>query len=95
MGTRSSTVRPPAHAELARLVVRDVVVECERALESPTPETGVRAAVHAGLVALGELGTDDPSTQLRAIEFEADRVDVYGFERIRARLAYARALLKL
>ena len=95
MSELDPTARPPDHVELARRIVRDVVRACEEALASPSPEDGLRAAVHDGLAALGEIGTDDPSAQLRAIEFEADRVEVYGVEPIRARLACARALLKL
>ena len=85
----------PSPDDEAHRVICHVVVECEEALETPDSETWIHAAVHDGLVELATLGVDDPSTQLRAIEFEADRMSVYGVERIRSRLAYVRALLKL
>jgi len=75
--------------------LRVVIAQCDSALEIENPGPTIRSAIHDALVALGDLGADDPSTQLRELEFEADRVEVLGIERVRSRLAYARAVLKM
>ncbi len=77
------------------LVLRETIRQCEAALDTSDPGPGLREAIQAALTAIRELGDDDPSTQLLDLEFEADRVEVLGVERVKARLAYARAVLKL
>jgi len=79
----------------AKSILSVVISQCEAALETSNPAPAIRSAVRDGLVALGDLGEDDPSTQLRDLAFEAERIEVLGVERVRSRLAFARAVLKL
>lgn len=72
-----------------------VILRCETALQSPDPSVEVRAAVRDGFVALRETPSDDAFALLRAIEFEADRIELFGTSGVKAQLAYARAVLKI
>jgi hypothetical protein len=85
------TMRPPSHA---KVIVIDVITRIEAALLEPEDaERSIRAALHDAIIGLGGVGTDDAPTQLRLIEFEADRINVLGVERLKSRLAQARALM--
>lgn len=96
MSCSETTIRPPTREEISRRVLRDVVDGCADALTRNEASLEIRDRVRVALKLEGCPAAGDPLTaQLRAIEFEADRIDVYGIERLRSRLAYARALLEL
>jgi len=61
----------------------------------PNPGDALRAAVRDAFVALGTTKADEVLRRLRAIEFEADRVEVHGTDGVKAQLALARAALTL
>jgi hypothetical protein len=88
------TFRPPAQKD--RLIMHDIISRIEEALaHDGDPAPLILDAVHAAVDELGYSGLDEPAGQLRAIELEADRMTLFGVERLRSRLAYARAVLGL
>ena len=90
----SITEPPPSVDERSRRVLKDVVDECDAALSSEN----ARAVLDSVRTAMTFAGVPDDAPlldQLRAIEFEADRITFYGTARTRSRLAYARALIGL
>jgi hypothetical protein len=84
-----------AHKRDARGILRQVVERCEVALAKGDARAIGECAAQARATARDFDAGDVLAKQLRAIEHEAARMHVYGVERMRSRLAYARALLPL
>jgi len=78
----------------AKLILQATILRCEDALQLPNPGDALRAAVRDAFVALGTTKADEVFEMLRAIEFEADRVEVHGTNGVKEQLAHARAALK-
>lgn len=79
-----------------RAELRKVIEHCEALIDTPDPEAVlgiIRTALGAEIAPSPE--GDALKLQLQALEFDAERIGVYGPARTKSRLAYARALLAL
>ena len=79
----------------AKLVVQSLVIRAQAALGQPDPGPAIRAAVRAALATLYRhaSGDADALALIRAIEFEADRIETYGTQGLETALARARDAL--
>jgi hypothetical protein len=71
------------------------VLRAEAAMATPDPGPAVREAVRDAVASLLRDAPDDDDVLrlVRAIEFEADRIEVFGTSGVEAQLARARIML--
>ena len=77
----------------ARIIVQVLLIQVEAALLGPETGFAARIAVRTALADLAKDAPDDEAmlSVVRAIEFEADRVEALGTQGLEAQLALARS----
>jgi len=94
------TIRPPSQADRARALLYELIDRCTDALQTEAgSEVLLREAILDALHDFDACGLIDQSlrvwviAQLRTIEFEADKMSVYGSSRLRHCLDHLRTVL--